>query len=198
MAEKRKELSEEDVHDAQTRVLIPETDNGNTLKIEALNITLHLRPLPIKLCRQIGMASKKLHDQFRADMSAAQSQEQSLFQLANRLLDNKVTSEEYVQKSAAIQATQVKVTLGTFDEPIIGLLMQTVSKMLKFYGHEIEESEIEDKLPVDDMLSLLDEQLRVNGANDFLLAPLRLIIALARRIPEMMMAAEKMLQSLRS
>lgn len=196
--DKDKDLSESEVQDAQTRVLIPETDNGNVLKIDALNITLRLRPLPIKLCRQIGMASKTLHDKFREDMATAQSQEQSLFTLATQLLDNKVTTEEYVKKHSAIRATNVKVTLGTFDEPIIGLLLNTVSKVLKFYGHDVPEQDIEEKMPVEDMLGLLEEQLRVNGANDFLLAPLRLIIALARRIPEMMIAAEKMLQSLRS
>lgn len=84
------------------------------------------------------------------------------------------------QIEKAMQASEKDSTVDyDADEPIQEVLSRTVNFLADYYGWEdVREALKGDGLPMSEYQGLVVSQVQINGANDFLLAPLRTVVRL--------------------
>ena len=183
MPEPSSPLRDESIRLAEERILFPETHRSVPVTIPSLRITVTFRPVPIKLARLLGRAAKDIALVQQGAASSLAALNDDLLSLMARYSKGDVEFEVYLKELSMLNERKSTLVPMDLDEQIMQVLSDSTARLLAFYGHTYSSDDLQERVTVVQLLDILSEQIVVNGENDFLLGPLRLIIDLARRIP---------------
>ncbi len=153
MLEKAKKMSDQEIENKATDVLIPES---NETDATFLGVEFKMKPLSIKWTRRISKLVQPIMIQV----------------------------QKTAQRAADIEEGKAKITdldeINPLDEKSIDGLLDAVYIMLEAYekSNDISREILEERATVTSVYEFAVVQVAINGENDFLLQPLRMLLGI--------------------
>ena len=178
--------------------LLTKNSRVTEIKIEALDATLMLRPLPIAISRDIAQSLKSMTDLINKIGRQTASVQRELDRLGDEYRSGALTTGDFLTKTSELTDKLSESMPEDLDWKTAEAVLRAFSTLLAYYDHNIPMSQLESKITMSEMVDVLEEQLKLNSENDFLLGPLRVILTIIKRIPQQMAATVSTMESLKS
>lgn len=176
---------------------MPETDNSelivkNPSTIEYTlaefdNIKLVLRPIPIFICKEISKDLQPLLETINSAGRVATVIGKQIEKVQNQFIEKEIDSVKLMMEISALSENLQNSTPKDMDDRTSSAVIAVFAKLLKFYKYpQYSINDIEQKLTLSEVLIILEAQLELNGANDFLLTSLKFVMSIIKQAPKEM------------
>ena len=159
------------------------------IRIEALNISLSLRPIPISTSRAISKAMKSVTDEINKLSRTNMMVNKQIEVLGAEFSAGKLPADSFMDRTRALSEKLSNEMPEDLDWRTAETILKIFNILLSYYGHSFDGSAIEDRVTMSEMIDVLSEQVTLNSENDFLLSPLRVLLELVKKVPQQMAAA---------